>query len=166
MPYIEDPIGRRQTAYWTFHVKGDNSYTTPALATLLDGTFVPGKLANLGTGAAVNQEVVSPLLRTSRQAATGAEELIISADVTRTAGAGTISSIVLTPLVNLDGADYHTALANVTLSPTTSDGATKQSGVATSNTGAWPEVKLALGTITLSGTSSASEFDVTIYITE
>lgn len=166
MPYIEDPVGRRRTAYWTFNVKGDNTYTTPALSTLLDGTFVPGKLANLGSGVGVNQEVVSPLLFTSRQAASGAEELIISADVTLTAGAGTISSIVLTPLVNLVGASYHTALSNVTLSPTTTDGLTKQAGVATSNTGAWPVVKLALGTISFSGTSAASEFTVTIYITE
>lgn len=167
MPVLNNPISRKRTVVWTFKWKGDSTYVSPGF-NVLDGTFVPGKTANLGSTANFqNQIVVSDFLDTERDAVSGVDQLVISTEITRTAGAGTIASITFVPLYKLQGmaAGIHgtaTALSHV---PTAATGAV-QVGLTTHNNAGYPLVALCLGTVTGSGTSAASEFDITVRFTE
>lgn len=167
MPVLNNPISRKRTVVWTFKWKGDSSYASPAF-NVLDGTFVPGKTANLGTTAPFqNQIVVSDFLDTERDAVSGVDQLVISTEITRTAGAGTISSITFVPLYKLQGmaAGIHGTATALSHAPTAATGAI-QTGLTTHNNAGYPLVALCLGTVTGSGTTAASEFDITVRFTE
>jgi hypothetical protein len=167
MTVRNNPISRKRTIEWTFKWKGDSAYVSPAF-NVLDGTFVPGKLADLGSTAAfLNQVVVSDFLDTERDAVSGVDQLVISTEITRTAGAGTISTITFVPLYKLQGmaAGIHGTATALSHAPTAATGAV-QVGMTTHNNAGYPLVALCLGTVTGSGTNAASEFDIVVRFTE
>lgn len=169
MAVLVNPISRKRTVEWTFKWKGDSAYVSPGF-NVLDGTFVPGKTANLGTTAPFqNQVVVSDFLDTERDAVSGVDQLVISTEITRTAGAGTIGTITFVPLYKLQGmaAGIHGTAAALSHTPTAIDTvAGKQAGMTTHNNAAYPLVALCLGTVTGSGTGVGSEFTITVRFTE
>ena len=167
MTVLVNPISRKRTVVWTFNWKGDSTYVSPAFS-VLDGTFVPGKLGNLGSTAGFqNQVVVSDFLDTERDAVSGVDQLVISTEITKTAGPGTIASITFVPLYKLQGmaAGIHGTATALSHTPTALTGAI-QSGLTTHNNAAFPMVALCLGTVTGSLTTAASEFTVVVRFTE